>query len=162
MRGQAAGDGGRRRVRSGLGRRGGANELDSNDIANLARAHHDYETGQPTRGYRLFFYRLQRLRTFRFFVLLIVVASAYFLANELLVRDGGKITLMSYGSLRAEVLPPSGRRTFDIQLECPPSAEAVAAAARRASAPSLIRAGGAAALRSLHCSAATRCPSAWK
>ena len=43
-------------------------------------------------------------------------ASCYLLDSELLVREGGKVTLFPYKGLRAEVLPPSGRRTFDIQL----------------------------------------------
>ena len=55
-------------------------------------------------------------------------ASAYFLDSELLVREGGKLITMPYAGMRAEVLPPSGRRTFDVQLECPPPGGAQAAA----------------------------------
>ena len=61
-------------------------------------------------------------------------ASVYLLATELLVREGGRATVLPYAGMRAEVLPPSGRRTFDIQLECPPAA-AVAGSAAAAGAP---------------------------
>ena len=54
--------------------------------------------------------------------------SVYLLDKELLVREGGKAIILAYSGLRAEVLPPSGRRTFDIQLECPPPPAATPAA----------------------------------
>ena len=36
----------------------------------------------------------------------------------------GKALALPYKRLRVELLPPSGRRTFDIQLECAPAADA--------------------------------------
>ena len=37
-------------------------------------------------------------------------------------REGGKVLALPYSRLRVELLPPSGRRSFDIQLECAPPA----------------------------------------
>ena len=61
--------------------------------------------------------------------------SVYLLATELLVREGGKAIVLPYAGMRAEVLPPSGRRTFDIQLECPAPAPAAGSAAAAPGAP---------------------------
>jgi len=44
-------------------------------------------------------------------------AAAYGLDDELLVKEGSKVLALPYERLRAELLPPSGRRTFDMQLE---------------------------------------------
>ena len=44
--------------------------------------------------------------------------AAYILPGEILVRDAGKCpSIFPHSKTRAEILPPSGRRTFDIQLE---------------------------------------------
>ena len=81
-------------------------------------------------------------------------AALYVLGHELLVKEGGarraqfgsrnsarairrnfptaslhhtaagKALALPYKRLRVELLPPSGRRTFDIQLECAPAADA--------------------------------------
>jgi hypothetical protein len=44
------------------------------------------------------------------------------LDTELLVRESGKIAVLPYSRLRVEILPPSGRREFDMQMECAPMA----------------------------------------
>ena len=56
-------------------------------------------------------------------------AACYLLDKELLVREGGKILTLPYAGMRAELLPPSGRRTFDVQIECPPPESSAAAGA---------------------------------
>jgi hypothetical protein len=61
--------------------------------------------------------------------------AAYLLDTELLVKEGGKITVLPYARLRAELHPPSGLRTFDLQLECAPSPTEVAHAAAAGGAP---------------------------
>ena len=61
--------------------------------------------------------------------------AAYLLDTELLVKEGGKITVLPYARLRAELHPPSGLRTFDLQLECTPSPAEVAHAAAAGVAP---------------------------
>ena len=53
-------------------------------------------------------------------------ASVYLLDAEMLVREGGRVTVVPYANLRAEVMPPSGRRTFDVQLEWPAPAASAA------------------------------------
>ena len=65
--------------------------------------------------------------------------SVYLLEKEMLVREGGKATVLPYAGLRAELLPPSGRRTFDIQLECPPPSAAPAGAAAGAAPPKPVK-----------------------
>ena len=44
-------------------------------------------------------------------------ACLYICDSQSIVREGGKIYEMPHVSTRAELLPPSGRRTFDIQFE---------------------------------------------
>ena len=56
-------------------------------------------------------------------------ASVYFLERECLVREGSKVHVLPYASLRVEVLPPDSRRTFDLQLECTPKLPSGASAA---------------------------------
>uniref|UniRef100_A0A7S4BAX7 FACT complex subunit SSRP1 n=1 Tax=Chrysotila carterae TaxID=13221 RepID=A0A7S4BAX7_CHRCT len=44
-------------------------------------------------------------------------ARLYLLHNEMLLREAGKVQVFPYTEIRIEILPPSGRRTFDMALE---------------------------------------------
>jgi len=54
-------------------------------------------------------------------------ACLYVCDAQLVVREGGKIFELPHAATRAELLPPSGRRTFDIQFECSAAEGACAA-----------------------------------
>jgi hypothetical protein len=54
-------------------------------------------------------------------------ACLYISDKHCIVREGGKVYEMPHATTRAELLPPSGRRTFDIQFESRQAAGACAA-----------------------------------
>jgi hypothetical protein len=54
-------------------------------------------------------------------------ACLYISEQQCIVREGGKLYEMPHATTRAELLPPSGRRTFDIQFESREGAGACAA-----------------------------------